>query len=93
MCSNSCSSVNHSAHEESITNRDSAREADVDSKPVGIGVTVRRIRGLITVVDVKPDYPAATLLKAGQIVLQIDGTGRQSLLGRHVGEFDPPNLF
>jgi hypothetical protein len=50
-------------------------EDNVGYRPVGIGVTVRRIRGLITVVDVKPDCPAATLLKKGQIILRIDGTG------------------
>jgi hypothetical protein len=41
----------------------------------GIGIQVKRVRGLITVVDLMPDGPAAEKLTKGQIVLQIDGEG------------------
>jgi len=44
-------------------------------KPAGIGVQVKRVRGLITIVDLMPDGPAAKYLKKGQIILQIDGSG------------------
>ena len=41
----------------------------------GIGVQVKRVCGLITIVDLLPDGPAAQSLKKGQVVLQIDGSG------------------
>jgi len=44
-------------------------------KFAGIGVQVKRVRGLITIVDLLPDGPAAQFLKKGQVVLQIDGSG------------------
>ena len=62
------------------------QRAGVGSGAVAIGVAVRRIRGLITVVDVEPDCAAATLLKTGQITLQIDGSGERVPLSRHFGE-------
>jgi hypothetical protein len=46
-------------------------------RSASIGVQVKRVRGLITIIDLMPDGPAANLLKKGQILLQIDGIGRQ----------------
>ena len=46
-----------------------------NEQSAGIGIQVKRVRGLITVVDLMPDGPAAEKLTKGQIVLQIEGEG------------------
>ena len=48
---------------------------DAKEQSAGIGIQVKRVRGLITVVDLMPDGPAAQKLRKGQVVLQIDGSG------------------
>jgi hypothetical protein len=60
-----------------VTNRGSKNLAEQKGreKSAGIGIQVKRVRGLITVVDLLPGGPASKHLRKGHIVLQIDGIG------------------
>ena len=86
----SARSRDDSSRETGKTYEERASE-DEKEKPAGIGVQVKRVRGLITVVDLMPDGPAAKYLKKGQDILQIDGAGeRLHIQILHVLHLSPP---
>ncbi|MGB1605555.1 MAG: PDZ domain-containing protein, partial [Promethearchaeia archaeon] len=58
--------------------------APVHETLAGIGVQVKRERGLVSIVDMMPGGPAAKVLKKGQVVLQIDGQSISDLPIRDV---------
>ena len=58
--------------------------APVHETLAGIGVQVKRERGLVSIVDMMPGGPAAKVLKKGQVVLQIDGQSVSDLPIRDV---------